>query len=120
MKLRRDASRVAARFHERWLKFLLNSSEQTLKRVAHELFLLEQENATYRDGAIFCRLRRNLEFVIGDLTETDWTVARSRKDLRGRTRGRRNSLVRVCIDPGVRRALWERLSPLAEQDRGES
>ena len=113
MELRRDASRVAARFHERWLKFLLNSSEQTLKRVAHELFDLEQENSAYRDGAIFCRLRRNLEFVIGDLTETDWTVARSRKDLRGRTRGRRrNSHDSSRIASGVQQALWERLSLL--------
>ena len=102
---------MVARFHERWLKFLLNSSEQTMKRVAHEIFELEQENAPYRDGAIFSQLRKSLEFVIADVTHSDWSVARSRKDLRGRTRrGHHNSHDRIRVDLGVRKALWNRLS----------
>ena len=68
-------------------------------------------NAGYRDGVIFSRLLENLEFVIRDVTGSNWTVMRSRRDLRGRTRGhRRNSHDRVRIDPRVRQALWDRLS----------
>lgn len=111
MELRRETSRLAARFHEGWLKFLLTSSPQTMKRVCHELALLEEINAAYRDGAIFSRLRKNLEFVIQDATRSNWTVGRSRQDLRGRTRGhRRNRHDRIRIDARVHRALLERLS----------
>lgn len=70
MELRRNASRKVARFHEGWIKFLLNSSVQTLKRVCLEL--CREEDATYRDGVIFSRLRENLEFVIRDLTKSRW------------------------------------------------
>jgi hypothetical protein len=102
---------MAARFHAGWLKFLLNSTPQTLKRVCHEISALEEANAKFRDGAIFGLLRSNLEFVIAEVTQTDWTVARSRKDLRGRIRGRgRNSHDRVRVDPEVRQALWDKLS----------
>lgn len=101
MEPRRDASKAVKRFHQRWLKFLLNSSVQTLRRVAHELATMEQANAGYRDGAILTLLRRELEFVIGDVGGTDWSVERSRNDLRGRTRGRRTSHDRV--DDAARR-----------------
>src|SRR5690349_8562055 len=115
MELRRETSRMAARFHERWCKFLRDSSVQTQKRVAHELKTLAEVNAGYYDGVIFSRLLENLEYVIGRKTHSNWTVARSRSDLRGRTRGKRcNSHDRVRIDRGVQRALWERVSPFRE------
>ncbi|HEV3175252.1 MAG TPA: hypothetical protein VGZ72_04650, partial [Stellaceae bacterium] len=63
----------------------------------------------YRDGVIFSLLRKNLEFVIRDVTCSDWSVVRSRKDLRGRTSGRRNSHYHVRIDRKVQEALWDRL-----------
>ena len=113
MNLRRETSRAAARFHEHWVTFLRGSTPQTLKRVAHELKTLEEMNAGYYDGVIFSRLLRNLEYVIGQVTHSNWTVARSRNDLRGRTRGKRhNSRDRVRIDHKVRQALREWVSPL--------
>ncbi|HXP77467.1 MAG TPA: Arm DNA-binding domain-containing protein, partial [Stellaceae bacterium] len=39
---------------------------------------------------------------LGDLSHSNWTVARSRRDLRGRTRRRRMSHDRVHIDPRMR------------------
>jgi hypothetical protein len=86
MSPKRDMTKAAIRFHRRWLSFLLCSSMQTMRRVAHELCALEAENRDYRDGAIFCLLRRDLEFVVRDIGGTNWSVARSRRDLRGRTR----------------------------------
>jgi hypothetical protein len=112
MNPRRDASKAVMRFHERWLKFLLNSSVQTLRRVAHELAAMEAANAGYRDGLLLTQLRKELEFVIRDVGGTNWSAQRSQNDMRGRTRGRRTSHDRVRVDAGVHRALWDRLSPL--------
>jgi hypothetical protein len=112
MNPRRDATKAVMRFHERWLKFLLNSSVQTLRRVAHELAAMEEANKGFRDGAVLTLLRRELEFAIQDIGSTDWSVARSRNDLRGRTRGRRTSHDRVHVDAGVHRALRRHVSPL--------
>jgi hypothetical protein len=100
------------RFHERWLKFLLSSSVQTLRRVAHELVAMEEANAGYRDAAILTLLRRELEFVIKEVGGTAWSVQRSQNDLRGRTRGHRTSHDRVRVASGVHRALWDRFSLL--------
>jgi hypothetical protein len=112
MELKRDASKLVARFHAGWLKFLLKSTAQTLKRTCHEIAALEEANAAYHDGAIFLLLRKNLEFVIRDVTSSEWSVARSRKDLRGRTHWRRNSHSRVRVDGKVQQALRDRLFPL--------
>jgi hypothetical protein len=112
MELKRDASKLVARFHAGWLKFLLKSTPQTLKRACHEIAALEEANVAYHDGAIFSLLRKNLEFVIRDVTSSDWSVSRSRSDLRGRARGRRNSRFRVRINGKVQRSLWDRLSLL--------
>jgi hypothetical protein len=101
------------RFHERWLKFLLNATPQTMRRVAHELGTMEEANQGFRDGAILTLLRRELEFAIQDIGGTKWSVQRSRNDLRGRTRGRRTSHERVRVAPDVHRALWDRVSPLS-------
>jgi hypothetical protein len=84
-----------------------------MRRVAHELASLEEASSEFRDGLIFRVLRENLEFVIADVSHSNWTVARSQRDLRGQTRGRRNSHQRIRIDPSVRRALCERLSTLS-------
>jgi hypothetical protein len=89
MQPRRDATKAALRFHRRWLSFLLDATPQTLRRVAHELALLEDENRTYRDGAIFRLLRHETEFVIQDVGGTSWTVQRSLHDRRGKTQQRR-------------------------------
>jgi hypothetical protein len=112
MELKRDASKLVARFHAGWLKVLLKSTPQTLKRACHEIAALEEASVAYHDGAIFSLLRKNLEFVIRDVTSSDWSVARSRNDLRGRTRGRLNSHCRVRIDGKVQHALRDRLSLL--------
>ena len=109
---RRDTTKVVIRFHQRWLKFLLNSSVQTLRRVAHELAAMEEANKGFRDNAILTLLRKELEFVIRDIGGTNWSVQRSRNDLRGRTRGRRTSHDRVRVDAGLHRELWDRVSPL--------
>jgi hypothetical protein len=112
MNPRRDVTKVVKRFHQRWLKFLLNSSVQSLRRVCHELAEMEAANAGYRDAAILTLLRRELEFVIRDVGGTDWSVARSRNDLRGRTRGHRTSHDRVRIASEIHRTLRQRVSPL--------
>ena len=112
MEPRRDASKLVRRFHQRWLKFLLNSSVQTLRRVAHELAEMEQANKGFRDNAVLTLLRKELEFAIQDIGSTDWSVARSKNDLRGRTRGHHTSHRRVQVDAGVHRALRDRVSPL--------
>lgn len=97
------------------MTFLRDSTPQTLKRVAHELKALEEMNAGYYDGEIFSRLLKNLEYVIGQVTHSNWTVARSRNDLRGRTRGKRhNSHDRIRIDRKLKQALWECVSPFRE------
>jgi hypothetical protein len=113
MNPRRDATKAVQRFHQRWLKFLLNSSVQTLRRVAHELGTMEEANQGFRDGAILTLLRRELEFAIQDMGGTKWSVQRSCNDLRGRTRGRQTSHERVRVDAGLHRALWDRVLPLA-------
>lgn len=112
MNPKRDATKAVMRFHQRWLKFLLNATPQTLRRICHELAAMEEANKGFRDNAILALLRRELEFVIRDVGDTDWSVARSKSDLRGRTRGHRTSHDRVRIDAGVYRALWGRVSPL--------
>ena len=112
MNPRRDATKAVKRFHERWLKFLLNATPQTLRRVAHELGTMEEANQGFRDGAILTLLRRELEFAIQDIGDTDWSVARSQNDLRGRSRGRRTSHERVRIASEVHRTLRQHVSPL--------
>src|SRR5260221_6071782 len=112
MRPTRDASKAVKRFHERWLKFLLNSTPQTMRRVCHELAAMEEANKGFRDNALLTLLRRELEFVIRDVGGTNWSVARSRNDLRGRTRGRRTSHQRVRIASDVHRALSQHVSPL--------
>jgi hypothetical protein len=84
MKPQREMTRIVKRFHATWLRFLLNASIQTMRRVANELAELESENAQFRDGALFSLLRHEIEFVIQDVGNTPWTVARSKLDLRGR------------------------------------
>src|SRR5258708_4248585 len=117
MNPRRDASKAVQRFHQRWLRFLLNSTPQTMRRVAHELSAMEEANKGFRDNAILTLLRPEL-FVICDLGGTNWSVQRSGNDLRGRTRDHRTSHVRVRINSGVHRALRNRMSPLASHRSG--
>ena len=106
MTLRREMPRIALRFHAIWLRFLLNASVQTMRRVAHELAGLEKENAQYRDGALFGLLRDQIEFVIQDVGKTPWTVARSKRDLRGRKLRGVGLLPRVrCVPQSLRDAL---------------
>jgi hypothetical protein len=112
MNPRRDATKAVMRFHERWLKFLLNATPQTMRRVAHELGTIEQANKGFRDNAILTLLRRELEFVIKDIGGTNWSVQRSQNDLRGRTRGHHTSHERVRIASEVHRALSQHVSPL--------
>src|SRR5260370_14145462 len=105
MNPRRDGTKAVMRFHERWLKFLLNATPQTMRRVAHELGTMEEANKGFRDNAILTLLRRELEFVIREVGGTDWSVARSCNDLRGRARSRRTSHARVRIASEVHRTL---------------
>jgi hypothetical protein len=115
MKIKRDATKAALRFHTRWLSFLLKATPQTLRRVAHELALLEEENRNYRDGAIFRLLRHETEFVVQNVGGNSWTVARSRRDFRGRTRHDRQRR-RVQIDHRLQSELRNRLRPSFEQE----
>jgi hypothetical protein len=107
--IRRDATKAVSRFHERWLRFLLSASLQTQRRVCHELFDLEQENRNYLDGQFLSVLRKTLEHVIQDIGKTPWTVQRSRRDLRGKTRRRDRNR---HIDGHLQRALSQRVSAI--------
>jgi hypothetical protein len=85
MHVKRDATKAALRFHTRWVSFLLTATPQPLRRVAHEIAIVEEVNKRFRDGALVRLLRHELELVIQDVGKTNWTVARSLRDLRGRT-----------------------------------
>jgi hypothetical protein len=111
MDVRRDATKAVQRFHRRWLAFLLNSSIQTQRRVCHELYDLEQANRDYLDAQFISVLRKTLEHVIRDIGKSTWSVQRSRRDLRGRTR-RRNATRHIHVDADVQRAISRRLSPM--------
>ena len=111
MTPKRDASKLAVRFHRAWVRFLLKASQQTMRRVCHELAIIEQENRQYRDGAVFTLLRRELEFVIRDTGHTSWTVQRSLRDLRGRTRRRDPNRRPFHIDGDLQRAIDHRIVP---------
>jgi hypothetical protein len=113
MTPKRDVTKSTVRFHTRWLKFLLEATPQTLRRVCHELAALEEENQQYRDGVIFSVLRKQLEFVIQDVGRTNWSVARSRRDMRGRTR---RSQRQLHIDPMIQDSLHNRLLLLNLED----
>ena len=121
MKPTRDAAKAAVRFHARWLRFLLRATPQTMRRVAHELAQLEEENRSFRDGAIFGLLRHQIEFVIGDVTRSNWTVERSRRDLRRNIRRRGADRRHFHVDGHVLRALGRRSSAIrnlsSESDR---
>ena len=116
LELRRKASRNALRFHTAWIQFLAAATPRTLKRVAHELSQLEQANAGYRDGKIFQVLRQQLEATIQEVGPPGckWSVAASRRDLRGRT-GRKSRTIHVNRD--VQLSLDRKLSLL--EDQGE-
>jgi hypothetical protein len=120
MEIRRDATKAVRRFHQKWLKFLLSASLQTQRRVCHELFDLEQANRDYLDGQFLSVLRRTLEHVIQDIGKSSWSVQRSRRDLRGRTR-RCNADRHIRIDDDLQRAISRRLSSIEDVviDRGE-
>jgi hypothetical protein len=113
IEIRRDATKAVQRFHRRWLAFLLNSSIQTQRRVCHELYDLEQANRDYLDGQFLSVLRKTLEHVIRDIGGTAWSVQRSRRDLRGRTR-RRSSNRQITVDDDLQRAISRRLSSIED------
>lgn len=99
----------------------MTASLQTQRRVAHQLFDLEEANRGYLDGEILSLLRRHLEHVIWDVGKTPWSVQRSRRDLRGRT-GRRDPNRRpLHVDGEVQRGLSRHLSVIdaISDDRGE-
>jgi len=109
---KRDATKAVMRAHARWLRLLQFGSIQTMRRVCHEIAILEDENRQYRDSVIFSVLRKNLEFVIQDVGGTNWSVSKSRQDMRGKTRWRR----RNHVDHKVQEALSRRLSPFGTMD----
>jgi hypothetical protein len=115
MKAKRDATKAAIRFHTRWVSFLLKATPQTLRRVACEIAILEEENACFRDGAIFRLLRHQLEFVVQDIAGTGWCVARAHRDSRGRKR-RGQSRPPVRIDHRLQSELRNRLLPHVEHE----
>ena len=109
-------TRIAWRFHATWLRFLLRTSIQTMRRVAHELSALEKENAQYVDGALFRLMREQIEFVIQVVGKTPWTVARSKRDLRGRKPRGLGLLSKFRgAPPGLREALRKHLNARHER-----
>src|SRR5690242_3826839 len=106
--MRRVMSRRVERFHRQWTRFLLNATQQTMRRVCHELATLAEHEAHFQDAAFIGVLRRTLEFVITDTGRTKWSVERSRRDLRGRVGKRRRHVGQSGPNAKLRRDLIRR------------
>jgi hypothetical protein len=79
--------RHITRFHDNFIGRLSNGSKDTLRSTAWQLDAFIQENKKYKDVEYLTNMLRIIEWVIQKKFGTNWTVARAKKDLRGRTRG---------------------------------
>jgi hypothetical protein len=79
--------RYIRRFHEQFLNRLQNDSKETLRCAAWQIDAYLEEHGKFKDAEFLITLLHTIEYVIQKKCNTNWTVARAKKDLRGRTRG---------------------------------
>lgn len=79
--------RYIRRFHEQFVYRLGLDSKDTLRCTAWQIDAYLEEHGKYKDADFIRTLLATIEYVIQKKCNTKWTVARAKKDLRGRTRG---------------------------------
>lgn len=90
--------RYVRRFHEQFVARLGSDSKQTLRSAAWQIDAYLNEHGKYKDADFMRTILATIEYVIQKKCNTNWTVERAKKDLRGRTRG-----VNQSAKPGTRR-----------------
>jgi hypothetical protein len=110
-------TRHIKKFHEWFQQSLAKHSVITLRKTAWQLNVFYEENRKYKDVEFIKSLIEILEFVIQKKGNTDWTINKAKKDLRGRFSSRyASSRKPVPINEEFRKALQERVSNTAEKD----
>lgn len=89
--------RYIRRFHEQFVSRLGMDSIETLRCAAWQIDAYLEEHGKYKDADFIKTILATLEFVIQKKGNNKWTIARAKKDLRGRTRG-----VNQWAKPGIR------------------
>lgn len=79
--------RYIRRFHEQFVYRLGMDSKDKLRCVAWQIDAYLEEHGKYKDADFLRTILSTLEYIIQKKCHTKWTVARAKKDLRGRTRG---------------------------------
>lgn len=101
-----------------WAGMLEHAHPRTLKRTAHRLQELAEWYADLPFASLLLEMRALTEHAIQRRTGSlGWTVARSRRDERGRARRGATRPRRFKINPEVRHALIERLCCLPKPDQ---
>lgn len=90
--------RYIRRFHEQFVGRLGIDSKETLRCAAWQIDNYLTEHGKYKDAEFLRTLLTTIEYVVQMKCNTKWTVARAKKDLRGRTRG-----INQWAKPGTRR-----------------
>lgn len=108
--------RYVKQFHEKFIERLSTGSKETLRSAAWQLDALIEENKKFKDAEYLKTMLSTIEWVIQKQFGGDWTVAKAKKDLRGRTKGinqfsRDKSEVKkkLPMPEGLKRALEARL-----------
>lgn len=79
--------RYIRRFHEQILNRIQNDTKETLRSAAWQIDAYLEEHGKFKDAEFLITILHTIEYVIQKKCNTNWTVARAKKDLRGRTRG---------------------------------
>lgn len=109
------------RFHEKFVYRLTSGSKEMLRSAAWQLDAFIQENKQYKDADYLRTMLKTVEWVIQKKWNTNWTVERAKRDLRGRTTGVNQFTAdkpvkrrRVPISKNLQRSLEDRLIPSKE------
>src|SRR5690349_16560170 len=76
--------RTVRQFHEKFATRLKSMSASTLRATAWQLDAYYEENKKYKDAEFLKQLLAILEFGVQKKSNSDWTLERAKKDLRGR------------------------------------
>lgn len=74
-------------FHEKFVGHLGKVNKETLRCVAWQIDNYLEEHGKFKDADFLRSIITILEYVIQKKGNTNWTLARAKKDLRGRTLG---------------------------------
>jgi len=92
--------------HKKFADFLLKTKPRSLRRAALELDEYFGTVGHYHDAQFILPMMKLLEAYIQDIGKTPWSVNRSKTDLRGLHRAKKN---RVHIDPMLKDELRKHL-----------